>query len=47
MEGQDELQIQKNLFSLFLYIGVTIEFTWVFQIQDLVPPYHDISPEIG
>ena len=35
----------KNSFFLFLYIGMTIEFTWVFQIQDLVPPL-SLSPNL-
>ena len=29
---------KKFLFSLFLYIGVTLKFTGGFKIQDLVPP---------
>ena len=29
----------KILFPPFLYIGVTLKFTWGFKIQDLVPPY--------
>ena len=34
VDGQNGLQIQKFFFSLFLYIGVTLKFTWVLKIQD-------------
>ena len=32
------MDAKHNFFPLFLYIGVTLKFTWGFKIQDEVPP---------